>query len=149
MVKSSHNIISVYYNEQLIKQHTIPKGYRQTDLNDFPENMKAAMDSGLPLLLRKRVANICDELGMLIDKILSPHAFINLRKAQGILSVAEKYPIELVTKASMDAVMNHRTISPKIFLSLINKGPDKEEQIIISEETSSCIRKMEYFIYDN
>ena len=149
MVKSSHNIISVYYNEKLIKQHTIPKGYRQTDLNDFPENMKAAMDNGLPLLLRKRASKICDELGMLIDKILSPHAFINLRKAQGILSVAEKHRLEDVSRASMEAIMSHRTITPKIFLSLIKKETEIEEQIIISEETSSYIRKMEYFINNN
>ena len=149
MVKAGHSIISVYYNEQLIKQHTIPKGYRQTDLNDFPENMKAAIDSGLPLLLRKRASNICDELGMLIDKILSPHAFINMRKAQGILSVAEKHPIETVVQASIDAIFNYRTITPKIFLSLIEKEPVMEEQISISEETSSFIRKVEYFINEN
>ncbi|MHB8931080.1 MAG: Mu transposase domain-containing protein [Melioribacteraceae bacterium] len=109
MVRSSHNIVSVYYNEQLIKEHTIPKGYRQTDLNDFPENMKAVMDNGLPLLLRKRSSRICDELGILIDKILSPHAFINMRKAQGILSIAEKHPIEAVIRASLDAINNYRT----------------------------------------
>lgn len=149
MVKSSHNIISVYYNEQLIKQHTIPKGYRQTDLNDFPENMKAAIDSGLPLLLRKRASKICDELGMLIDKILSPHAFINMRKAQGILSVAERYPIETVSRASMDAIMNYRTVTSEIFLSLIKQEPEMEQQIGISEETSSFIRKVEYFINNN
>ena len=149
MVKASHNIISVYYNEQLIKQHTIPNGYRQTDFNDFPENMKAAIDSGLPLLLRKRSSRICDELGMLIDKILSPHAFINMRKAQGILSVAEKHPIEAVIRASLDAIYNYQSVTPKIFLSLIEKEPVMEQQISISEETSSFIRKVEYFINDN
>ena len=149
MVKSSHNIVSVYYNEQLIKQHTIPNGYRQTDLNDFPENMKVAMDNGLPLLLRKRSSRICDELGILIDKILSPHAFINMRKAQGILSVAEKHPVEAVIRASLDAIYNYRTVTPKLFLSLIEKEPVMEQQISISEETSSFIRKVEYFINDN
>jgi transposase len=149
MVKVSHNLVSVYYSEQLIKQHTIPKGYRQTDLNDFPENMKSAIDSGLPLLLRKRASKICDELGMLIDKILSPHAFINMRKAQGILSVAEKHPIENVSKASMDAIFNYRRVTPQIFLSLIEREPVIEEQINISEETSSFIRKAEYFINNN
>ncbi len=148
-VKSSHNIISDYYNERLIKQHTIPKGYRQTDMNDFPKNMKAAIDNGLPLLLRKRASKICDELGILIDKILSPHAFINMRKTQGILSLAEKYPRETVSRASMDAIFNYRTVTPKIFLSLIEKEPVVEQQISISEETSSFIREVEYFINNN
>ncbi len=30
-----------YSEDKLIKEHTIPNGYRQTDLNDFPENMPA------------------------------------------------------------------------------------------------------------
>lgn len=156
MVKVTANLVSVFYNEQLIKQHTIPKGYRQTDFNDFPENMQAAIDSGLPLLLRKKAASICDELGILIDKVLTPHAFINMRKAQGILSVAEKHPLEAVTKASIEALGNHRKITPKTFLSLVEKKPEAEEQLVISresvplgEETRSFIRKAEYFIYDN
>ncbi len=156
MVKVAHNLVSVFYNEHLIKQHTIPNGYRQTDFNDFPENMKAVLDSGLPLLLRKKAASMCDELGMLIDKMLSPHAFINMRKAQGILSVAEKHSIEAVSRASMEALMNHRVVTPKIFLSLIENQPETEEQLTISresvplgEETQSFIRKAEYFIYDN
>jgi len=93
---------------------------------------------------------------MLIDKILSPHAFINMRKAQGILSVAEKHSIEAVSRASMEALMNHRVVTPKIFLSLIENQPETEEQLTISresvplgEETQSFIRKAEYFIYDN
>jgi len=146
MVKVTSNLVSVFYNEQLIKQHTIPNGYRQTDFNDFPENMQAAIDRGLPLLLRKKAANICDQLGILIDKVLSPHAFINVRKAQGILSVAEKHPVEAVRKASIEALVNHRNVTPKLFLSLIENQPEVEEQLTISEQTKSFIRKAEYFI---
>lgn len=149
MVKVTHNLVSVFYNEQLIKQHTIPNGYRQTDFNDFPVNMQAAIDSGLPLLLRKKATSICDELGILIDKVLTPHAFINMRKAQGILSVAQKHPIEAVTRASIEALENYRTVTPKLFLLLIEKQPESEEQLVISEETRSFIRKAEYFIHDN
>jgi hypothetical protein len=111
--------------------------------------MQSAMDSGLPLKLRVDASKICDELGMLIDKILSPHAYINMRKAQGILSVATKHPVDAVSRASRDALCNYKRITPKIFLSLIETEPVKEEQIIISEETSGFIREMDYFIYNN
>jgi transposase len=147
--KVAHNIVSVYYDEKLIKQHTIPKGYRQTDLNDFPENMRAVMDSGMPLFLRKKASMMCEELGMLIDKVLAPHALINMRKAQAIISIASKYPIDIVKTVSEDVLINYRTISLKLFLSLLENQKEPEKEILMSEETSSFIRNIEYFIYGN
>ncbi|MEW5842244.1 MAG: IS21 family transposase [Bacteroidota bacterium] len=148
-VKVTHNLVKVYYNEQLIKQHKIPTGYRQTDFNDFPENMKAVMDTGLPFHLRKQARNICTELGELIDKILMPHAFINMRKAQGILSIASRCSVEEVKIASLKAINNYRNITPRLFLSLIEENNEEEKTITISEETTSFIRNSEYFIYNN
>lgn len=148
-VKVSHNLVSIYYDEKLIKQHTIPRGYRQTDLNDFPENMKALMDSGMPLSLRKKAFMMCEELGMLIDKVLAPHAIINMRRAQAIISIASKYPIDAVKRVSEYALINYRTIPPKLFLSLLENQKEPEKEIVMSEETSSFIRDIKYFIYDN
>jgi hypothetical protein len=148
-VKITHNLVKIYYNEQLIKQHSIPTGYRQTDFRDFPENMKIAMDVGLPFHLRKQARSICLEFGELIDKILMPHAFINMRKAQGVLSVASHFTVEDIKDASIIAMADYRNISPKLFLSLIEKRKEKEEAIGMSEETTSFIRSTEYFIYDN
>lgn len=149
LVKVSHNLVSVFYDEKLIKQHTIPRGYRQTDLNDFPENMKALMDSGLALSLRKKAFMMSDELGMLIEKILSPHARINLRKAQAMISIASKYPIETVKQVSEDVIVNYRTIQLKQFRSLFENPKEPEKEIVMNEETSSFVRGIEYFIYDN
>lgn len=58
MVKIKSNLVSVYYKEQLVKQHTIPKGFRQTDINDFPDHMRHRLDTGMPFHLRKQAAQI-------------------------------------------------------------------------------------------
>ena len=157
-VKVTHNLVSVFYEDRLIKEHTIPNGYRQTDLDDFPENMQSAINSGLPYAVRKNAEAICPELGELIKKILSPHAYINMRKAQGILSIAGKYPTDIVASASRAALDNYRHLSPKIFKAIIEKltepkvesnGSTEDEQMNISNETSSYLRGMDYFIYKN
>jgi transposase len=150
-VKVTHNLVSVFYEDRLVKEHTIPKGYRQTDLNDFPEDMQSAMNKGLPYAVRKNAEAICPELGDLINKILSPHAFINMRKAQGILSIANKYPKDIIARASQAAFDNYRYLSPKIFKSIIEKiiEPREDELLNISDETSSFVRTMDYFIYKN
>lgn len=150
-VKVTSKIVYVYYNDQLIKQHLIPKGFRQTDLNDFPDNMKHAMDTGMPMYLRIKAKEISPEFGDLINKILSPHAYINMRKAQSLISIAEKHPTDLVTKASISAMNDYSRIHPKLFKSILEKLEDEmnETEITISETTQSLLRNMDYFINQN
>ncbi|MHB1688249.1 MAG: Mu transposase domain-containing protein [Ignavibacteriaceae bacterium] len=151
-VKVTHNLVSVFYEDKLVKEHTIPNGYRQTDLNDFPENMQSAMNKGLPYAVKKNAEAICPEFGELINKILSPHAYINMRKAQGILYIANKYTKDIVASASKAALDNYRYLSPKIFKAIIEKQiaeTKQDEQLNISDETSAFIRQMDYFISKN
>ena len=152
-VKVTGKFVYVYYNDQLIKQHLIPKGFRQTDLNDFPDNMKHAMDSGLPMFLRMKAAQISPEFGELINKILSPHAYVNMRKAQSLITFAEKHPPELISKVSISAQSNYRRIDLKLFKSIVEKIEagikENETDITISENTQVFIRGMEYFMNNN
>ena len=113
--------------------------------------MQSAMDKGLPYALRKNAEAICPEFGELINKILSPHAYINMRKAQGILYIADKYPKDIVASASRAALDNYRYLSPKIFKAIIQKliNNKQDELPSISDETSAFIRQMDYFIYKN
>lgn len=149
MVKVTDKMVYVYHENQLIKVHTIPNGYRQTDLNDFPENMQAAMNKDMPYALRKKAEGIGTEFGELITKILSPHAFINMRKALGLMHVVSKYPRDIIASASQIALDDYRHMSSKIFTSIIGKitGPPEEEVLNISTETSEFVREVDYFIY--
>ncbi len=152
-VKVKSKLIEVYYNEAIIKVHTVPKGYRQTDYDDFPDNVKNAVDKDLPYRLQKKAGRISgDNLKQLIRKLLTPHAFINLRRAQGIISVAEKYPASLVEKAAYEALNHRRTPHPKDFKKLIETIKKEEDEhsdncFILSEETNSFVRNAEYFVH--
>ena len=112
------------------------------------------MDEGLPYRLQKTAKKISgSNLEKLIRKLLTPHAFINLRRAQGIISIAEKYPGLLVEKAACEALNRRRTPHPKDFKKLIEtikKGEEDlfDNQITLSEETNSFIREAEYFVHN-
>jgi hypothetical protein len=143
-------LVYVFYKEQLIKQHTIPRGYRQTDFNDFPENMQYALNSGMPAYLLSEAKSISSEFGELLKKILSPHAFINMRKAQGVIRIASSFPKDTIEEASRIAMDNYKRITPKLFsliIEEINTSSMQEEALPISGETSSFIRNADYFIY--
>jgi len=150
-VKVTHRLVSVYFEEKLIKRHTIPTGYRQTDLNDFPENMRNALKGGMPKYLLGQAKMISEEFESLIKKILSPHAYINMRKAQDLIRIAEKYPAEIITEATLIAMNNYKSVNPKSFSFIIAEllSSVQQEEIPISNETSSYIRSSDYFIYNN
>lgn len=151
MVKVTHNLVLVYYNEQLIKQHTVARGYRQTDLNDFPDNVRHALDSGMPLYLCNEAARTGPHLEQLVRKTLSIHAFINLRKAQGIVSIAQKHPVDIIEQAAETALARFGSVSPKLFKSIVEKllqqHYEQDNQLSLSDETSRFVRDMEYFTH--
>jgi len=151
-VKLTHNLVQVYYNDQLIKQHTIASGFRQTDFNDFPDNVRHALDTGMPKYLCDKAACIGVNFEKLVRSILTPHAFLNLRRAQGIISLANNYPAELIEQAAEAALTNFRSITPKLLKALIEniqqRHIENNSQLSLSDETCSFVRDMEYFLYN-
>ncbi len=90
-VKATDKVVQIYYQEILIKQHVITDHYHYTDFNDFPDDVQAALDEGVPLNLQRRTEAVGDDFAKLIRTVLEPYAFMNMRKAQGLLSLAQKY----------------------------------------------------------
>ena len=148
-VKVSNNIVHVFYNGQLIKEHIVlTKGYRKTDILDFPENLAAATNKGLPRYLQDQAANIGPQFQSLVRSVLTPHAFINLRRAQGIVSVAKSYPPELVEQVAATLATQPVPFTPKYFKASIQKLQElqyQSQEIPLSEETKNFVRDPEYF----
>jgi transposase len=147
----THNTVQVYSNEQLIKQHTIPfKGNRQTDRLDFPENLQAALNRGLPRHLQDEAAKIGPHFARLVLGVLTPHAYMNLRRAQGIVAAAKAFTPDLVERAACD-INPASMFSPKHFKAFLEKSRSIEEaeQSMkpppMSDETRSFLRTINYY----
>jgi len=150
-VKVKHNLIQIYYNDKLIRQHTKPQGFRQTNFNDFPDNVRHALYEGTPAQLCRKAARIGVNFALLIQSILKPHAFLNLRKAQGIVSVAQKYPSEIIEDVSQFALSMKSSLTPKLFKSMVEnvqqRNIELKSQLSLSDETAHFVRTMDYFTY--
>ena len=148
-VKATHKLLQVFYEDTLIKQHVITDNYRHTDWHDFPENIQAALDGGLPLHLQQRAAQVGPLFRQLIRTVLTPHAFLNLRKAQGIVSLAERWSADLLEQAAAYALDHRISVTPinfKRLLQTIQKQTHMSTQLTLSEQTRSFVRDMDYFI---
>ena len=73
---------------------------------------------------------------------------MNLRRAQGIISVAKSYPPEVVEKVSATLVAQPVPFTPKYFKASIEKLVQLEyqsQEIQLSDETRTFVRDPEYF----
>jgi len=147
-VKGSEKLIRVYYHDKLIKQHVITSAYRHTDTEDFPENVRAVLDKGFPLRLQKQAARIGPSFQKLIRGVLEPHAFINMRRAQGLLRLAEKQSHKLVEQAAALALEHRLSVTPKLFCRLLEKlsRQDREQDTpACSQQSLEFLRDIDYF----
>jgi hypothetical protein len=149
-VRGTHKIVQIYDQHQLIKQHAVPKGFRQTDINDFPPNFQTVLDKGLPRLLQQKASEIGHQFGTLIRSLLQQHAFLNMRRAQGLVALAEKYPRPLVEQASELALKQQLSTHHKLFKQLIEtlqKNNQQPSPIHLSQQSLEFVRDMDYFIH--
>jgi len=149
-VKGTAKIVQIYHHEQLIKQHIVTEGFRHTDLNDFPQNVQAALDQGLPRQLQQKARDISPAFGQLIRAVLQPHAFLNLRKAQGLLSAAQTCNPKLIDQAAKSALEQQLHVTPKLFKELVQKIKEKQNQQYVptlSQASLDFVRQADYFVH--
>jgi transposase len=145
--RGTHKLVQIYYQHKLIKQHVVTACFRHTDLSDFPENVKAALDQGLPLHLQNKAQQIGVNFRQLVRQTLQPHAFINLRKAQGIVSLAQQYPAKLLEQAAGFMLQQKIKATPKNFKRLLETllQEKQPQQLPLSEQTMEFMRNINYF----
>jgi transposase len=150
-VRGTDKVVQIFYDHKLIKQHTVTSHYRHTDWNDFPKNVGAALDEGLPRHLQSRAAGIGPNFQQLVRQTLQPHAFVNLRKAQALLNLAQGWPPALVEKAAVYALKHHSSLTYKEFKHLLEtfeKQNHQQTELPLSQQTLEFIRDINYFFQE-
>lgn len=149
-VKLTSTLLEVYDKHELVKTHLVTPGRRQIDFNDFPENIQNATRTGMPAYLIDKAEKVSGKnLSELINKILIPNAYLNMRRAQGIISAAEKYPRQIVEQAAELALNEMVSCHPKEFKRIIINIINKEtglQQLKVSEHTELFLHPIDYFI---
>ena len=148
MIKATDKILSVYLGEQLIKQHLITDKKRHTDFNDFPENVRAVLDEGVPNILITKAARVGPSFRKLILNTLKVHAFLNLRRAQGLVALRDKCPHHELEKAAEYVLEKDIKVTPKQFKHLLisfSEFKDNTTGLPLSDLTKTFVRDGTYF----
>jgi transposase len=151
-VRGKEKIIEIYHNSELIKQHSRYGNYRQIDFNDFPERMDLVLNNGLHEILIKKSEQIGENFHKLMVSILSTHAYLNLRKAQGLIVITEKNDSTIIEEASLIILQNNYEIRLELFRKIVERLKTQEiieSQITLSQESLNFVRGNEYFVNSN
>ncbi|MBW1739005.1 MAG: hypothetical protein JRJ69_16050 [Deltaproteobacteria bacterium] len=131
-VKGTRKLVRIFYEHELIKTHVRARypGQRVTDMSDYPPEKQAYL-MATPTYCRNKASEYGPFTERLICKILSDHAMRNLRKAQGILRLGEKYGKERLEMACKRALEygNYRYNSIK---TILEKGLFESHEADIS-----------------
>jgi transposase len=121
MARGTQKQVQIFYQQELIKTHprSMVPGKRMTDESDFPPP-KLAYLMAVPTWCRKKAAEIGPHTETLISNILSDHAMRNLRKAQAILRLGEKYGPHL--EAACERALAYGNFRYKSLVFILEQG---------------------------
>lgn len=150
-VRASEHLLQVFFKDQLIKQHLITKAYRHTDHNDFPENVRAVLDTSTThRMLLERAARFGPDFHQIVRDLLEAHAYLNLRRAQGLVGVAEGgYDPRLISRAARFMLEHHLKPTPRDLRHLLDKLQCDESThrlLPFSDASREFVRDITYFI---
>jgi transposase len=148
-IRASEHLLQAFYQERLVKQHAITRAYRHTDSTDFPANSQIVLDTGIHRRLLDRAQAIGADFYRLIHNLLSLQAYVNLRKAQGLLTLAEASHRHLAERAACFMIEHNIRATPRDFRLLLEKLSAQcaeQPSLPFSEDSREFIRDITYFI---
>lgn len=149
-VRATEHLLRVFYNDRLIKQHLITRAYRHTDHSDFPDNVRAVLDTSTThRLLLERAERLGSDFHQIIHDLLQAHAYLNLRRAQGLVAVAQDYDPRLIARAARFIQEHRLKLSPSDLRHLLDKlqaDLSFERAMPVSDASSEFVRDISYFI---
>ena len=137
--------INIYYDNRLIKSHIKleGRGNWQTDHNDYPQGvLKFLMKTKEKCL--EEAKELGDAIAEVIAMVLDKESKRTLRKAQGILRLAEKYGKERLDNACLKAILyenySYESISNCLKKNLEQTIEEAPPTALIANENNSYLR---------
>ncbi|MDD4197461.1 MAG: IS21 family transposase [Syntrophorhabdaceae bacterium] len=147
-VKGTYKTLEIFLDHERIKMHPrapLP-GTFMTDQTDYPPE-KLAYLMATPTWCRKKAADYGPNTAALMNAVLEEHAMRNLRKAQAILRLAEKYT-DIIEKVAERALL-YGNVRYKSIKTMLEKEVIGKPSVIavapLSELGKSFLRSPDSF----
>jgi len=125
-VRADAKLVRIYFQHRLVKCHlkACRPGLWRTDRADYPPGKRSYLEQS-PEHCRRRAAEMGPQAGRYVGRILQDHAMRNLRKAQGVLRLGERWGAEALDQACGRA-LSFGNLRFKSLEQILEKGLYKE-----------------------
>jgi len=143
-------VLRLYSHETLVRQYVVRTGQRRYwNPQDFPPEVQHMMNGGYPAWLVEQATAFGQAARELISAVLSPHAYLNARRARAMLSIMEAhrgkpYFDEVCERARRRSVELPSTL--KRMLETAAASEQFSRRLSISERGTQMIRDITYYL---
>lgn len=143
-------MVQLYDNELLIREYALRPGVnRYWHPEDFPLEVREMMNGGYPAWLLQKAAEYGETAVALVRSVLQPHAYLNARRARGMLEVmaahsGKPYFEEVCLRAKRRSVVIPATLHR--MLEAAQKRPLWSQELPRSPKGTQMVRDIRYYI---
>ena len=142
-------MLSLYHDERLIRQYVVEERKKIYWVpEDFPKEVRHMMNGGYPAWIVESARAYGTDAVELIGSVLQPHAYLNARRARGMLDImaahhGRPYFAEVCRRARRRSVVLPVTL--KRMLEAAERQPVFQQPLPISELGAQMVRKIDYY----
>ena len=126
-VRKSGHILRVFDQDyRLLREYIITKKLFSYLPGDFADDKEALMKGEYPRWLMGRAHSFGPTTAKLIESVLKPHAYINARRARGILTALEKYRSHPFLQELCGKALKLGYFRPKQIIQLFEAEADQQ-----------------------
>ena len=143
-------LLRVYWQEQVVREYVMngqQKLYWVAE--DFPEAVREMMNGGYPAYLLGKAQVYGQAAAALIGSVLRPHAYLNARRAQGMLELMEKHHREWYFEEVCGRARARLVKIPSTFRRMLEAQAQKtvvQGQLPLSEVGRQMVRDIRYYV---
>jgi len=144
-----NKLLRVFFDRRLIREYIVTGKAVNYVPEDFPEGKREMMNGGFPRYLLGKAQIFGEASYKLIESILEPHAYLNCRRAQGILAIMKEYSGKPFYEEVCSRALRRGVKLPRTFKAMLKS---EEKQLVldmgisISELGRQMIRDASYYI---
>jgi transposase len=144
-----NKMLRVFFARRLIREYVVTDKAMSYEPTDYPEGKREMMNGAFPRYLLSQAQSFGQTSYRLVESILEPHAYLNCRRAQGILKIMAEYRQKPFYEEVCGKALSRGVKLPRTFKSML-KAEEKqlvlEMGISISELGKRMIRDASYYV---
>lgn len=148
-IRESDRILRVFHENTLVREYVITPKVINYVPEDFPETTREMMNGGYPRFLLSQSEQYGEHARQLIESVLAPHAYINSRRAQGMLRLMEQYFDKPYFGEVCQCAFNKRVKLPSSLKRMLDAAGEQLQldfTMTQSEEGRAMTRPIEDFL---